>query len=82
MGSGLCEEEIPGIPAAHRHDTIREIYGDTIKSQDERIERVLFMHIFSLALTQFDLILHNHFIRGGMTIGGLRRTPATSVMHW
>lgn len=56
-----------------KHDVIRKIGGDIIKSQNERIERVLFLHIFSLALTQFDLILHNHFVRGGMTIGGFEK---------
>lgn len=60
-----------------RHDTIREIYGDAIKEQNERIERVLFLHIYSLALTQFDLISNNYFIRGGLTIGGFREQNAT-----
>ena len=60
-----------------RHDTIRQIYGDVIKEQNERVERVLFLHIYSLALTQFDLVSNNYFIRGGLTIGGFREQNAT-----
>lgn len=53
-----------------RHNAIREIYGETIGSTKDRIERVLYLHIFGLALTQFDLIANNIVVRGGLTIGG------------
>ncbi len=55
-----------------KHDAIRELYGESIKGFNERIERVLYLHIFSLALTQFDLCVNNYFIRGGLTIGGFK----------
>lgn len=53
-----------------RHDFIRESFGENVKHKNARIERVLYLHIFSLALSQFDLAANNIFIRGGMTIGG------------
>lgn len=53
-----------------RHDFVRESFGENVKNVKTRVERVLYLHIFSLALSQFDLAANNIFIRGGLTIGG------------
>ncbi|MBR3768687.1 MAG: hypothetical protein IKL10_10690 [Clostridia bacterium] len=51
------------------HNIIRKLYGEKIDDVKQRIDRVLYLHIFNLALAQFELINHNYFIRGGLTIG-------------
>lgn len=53
-----------------RHDFIKKIFGERIESTKDRIHRVLYYHVFNLALSQFDLAANNMFIRGGLTIGG------------
>lgn len=54
-------------------DAAGNMTGNHAGISDEKIENVLLGHISSLALTQFDLVLHNHFVRGGMTIGGFEK---------